>query len=81
MILEVHKEWKLEMNIFQEFWGHIARGAARGALHAFLGKQVELEKRDVPENENLDAREEVEIKFLYFQLILSLNVIIRRSSS
>ena len=57
--LEVNKGRKLGMNTFQEWWHHIARGAARGALHAFLGKQVE--KRDAPENENLDAREEVKI--------------------
>ena len=68
------------MKIFQEFWGHIARGAARGALHAFLGKQVKVEKRDAPENEKLDAREEVEIKVSVLSVDTSL-VMIPQSGS
>ena len=78
--LEVNKGRKLEMNIFQEWWRHIARGAARGALHAFLGKQVEVEKRDAPEDENLDAREEVKIKVSVFSVIYISLVINLRSS-
>ena len=63
---ELNKERKLEMNIFQEWWRHIAHGAAKGALHALFGKQVKVEKRDAPEDEKLNAREEVEIKFTVF---------------
>ena len=53
------------MNIFQSWWHHIARGAAKGALRA-LGKLVEEEKRDAPEYEMLDAREEVKIEVSVF---------------
>ena len=53
------------MNILQEFLGHV--------VHAFFG-QVEMKKRDAPENEIVDAREEVKINFLYFQLIFHLSL-------
>ena len=40
------------MNNFQDFLG-------------LFGRQVEVEKRDAPEDENLDAREEVRIKVFF----------------
>ena len=53
------------MNLFQEFW-HIVHGAVHGALGAMMGKQVELKKRDAPEDEAMNAREEVEIEVYVF---------------
>ena len=47
------------MNIFQEFLG------------ALFGRQVEVEKRDAPEDEKSKAREEVEIKVSLFLLFSS----------
>ena len=42
-----------------------------GALGALMGEQVEVEKRDAPEYETMNAREEVEIEvslFFYWYL-------------
>ena len=37
-----------------------------GALGALMGEQVEVEKRDAPEDETISAREEVEIEVSLF---------------
>ena len=37
-----------------------------GALGALMGEQVEVEKRDAPDYETMNAREEVEIEVSLF---------------
>ena len=45
-----------------------------GALGALMGEQVEVEKRDAPEYETMNAREEVEIGVSLFVIHIQISL-------